>query len=237
MTTRRIVYMDLGGLQPAVRNPKDHDLPGIVASLRRYGWNSPAELDERTGRMVVGHGRREACVMMRQAGDPPPGGVIVDDDGEWLVPVLRGWASRDDAEAEAYIIAHNSLGEAGGWDNRTFAAMLEDVVTADAPLIETTGITFERVDEILRRVDPETLGEQDPDKPTRTKAPDPDPHMPLSTESETVDPCAACEAGRVCLRHSSGVLTTDDLTPTPDLSLATKRHVHTCPDCGYEFED
>ena len=105
MSTRHIVYMGLSDLTPADRNPKAHDLPSLVGSLRRHGWVAPAILDERTGKLIAGHGRREACIMIRQAGDPPPGGVFVDDDGDWLVPVLRGWASRTDAEAEAYVIA------------------------------------------------------------------------------------------------------------------------------------
>src|SRR3954470_24609808 len=157
MATRHIVYMGLSDLTPAERHPKDHDLPALVASLRRYGWTEAALVDERTGRLVAGHGRREACIMLRQNGEPPPGGVYVDDDGEWLVPVERGWESRNDTEAEAYIITSNSLSEAGGGLNRTLAEMLEDVITEDAPLIETTGLTFERVDQILARVDPESL--------------------------------------------------------------------------------
>jgi hypothetical protein len=234
MGTRQIVYMDLGGLEVATRNPKDHDLPGIIASLTRYGWTSPAELDERTGKLVVGHGRREACIMIRQMGDPPPGGVLIDDDGEWLVPVLRGWASRNDEEAEAYIIAHNKLSEAGGWFDRMTAEMLEDIVTTDASLLETTGFDYESLDVLLRKVDPETIGEQDPDKPVKPKStPDPDPHMPLATENETVEVCEACEAGRLCLKHSTGVHTADDL------ARATKTYDrnHTCPNCGHDFED
>src|SRR5688572_9588756 len=104
MGTRHITYARLSELVPAARNPKDHDLPSLMASLGRFGWTNPAVLDERTGRLVAGHGRWEACVALRAGGDPPPGGVYLDEDGEWLVPLLRGWQSRDDAEAEAYIV-------------------------------------------------------------------------------------------------------------------------------------
>lgn len=193
MSTRHIVYMDLRALTPAVRNPKDHDLPSLVASLRRYGWTAPAELDERTGRLVAGHGRREATMLMWENGEPPPAGVHVDDDGEWLVPVLRGWSSRNDTEAEAYIIAANKITEAGGWFLRDLAAILEDVVTTDAPLQETLGMTFEDIDALLARVDPETLGEQEDDGPVG--APDPDPHTDL-TDDDT-DPAAVAPGRRV----------------------------------------
>lgn len=172
-------------MNPAVRNPREHHIEALVASLRRYGFTAPIELDERTGRMVAGHGRREAVMLMWQNGEPPPAGVHIDDDGEWLVPVLRGWSSRNDTEAEAYIIASNKLTEAGGWINRTLAEMLEDVVTADAPLQETLGMDFEDIDALIARIDPETLGERDPDTPL--PAPDPDPH----TTPDDADPVKA----------------------------------------------
>lgn len=214
MGTRHIVYMGLSDLKPAVRNPKNHDLQSIANSLTRYGWTSPAEVDERTGRLVAGHGRREACIMLRQAGDPPPGGVFIDDDGEWLVPVLRGWQSRDDAEAEAYIIASNFLTSAGGWYERGLAEMLEDVVTADAPLIETTGMTFETVDELIAKFDPETLNQPDSDEDTPGSggAPDPDPHMDLSDGDESV--------------------TADD-----DREPAAGQRKIVCPNCNHEWSD
>lgn len=227
MTTRHTIYMPLGQLVPAERNPKLHDLASICESLTRFGWTEPIVLDERTGRMVAGHGRREACIVLKQAGDPPPAGVVPDDDGDWLVPVSRGWESRTDAEAEAYIYASNHLSEIGGWHMRDLAEMLEDVVTTDASLLDATGLTFEGLDEMLRRIDPETIGPEDPDNP-RTGASDPDPHMALSGDDETVEECEACEAGRVCLRHSTGVIGVDDLDG--------QKQMHTCPACGHESE-
>lgn len=211
MGTRHIVYMGLSDLKPARRNPKTHDLPGIISSLRRYGWNSPAELDERTGRMVAGHGRREGCITMRENGEPPPAGVFIDDDGEWLVPVLRdAFCSHTDAEAEAYIIAHNNLSEAGGWYNRGLAEMLEDVVTADAPLIETTGLTFEDVDSLIARFDPETLNQGDDDMDHGNGVPDPDPHMNLDDDDHEAVPAA-------------------DLDPNA--------RTRCCPACGHEWKE
>lgn len=213
MSTRHIVYMGLSDLKPAVRNPKDHDLPGIVASLRRYGWNSPAEVDERTGRMVVGHGRREACITMRENGENPPGGVFIDDDGEWLVPVLRGaFESHTDAEAEAYIIAHNYLSTAGGWYERGLAEMLEDVVTSDAPLIETTGMTFEAVDSLLAKFDPETLNTEDA--------------MNL----------AGAGRGELAGDDEESVTAEKPKSDEPDLSVSLSTRHATCPECHHEFE-
>lgn len=210
MGTRHIVYMALSELTPAVRNPKNHDLPSIIASLRRFGWVNPAILDERTGRLTAGHGRRLACFQMRENGDPPPGGVFIDDDGEWIAPVLRGWESHTDAEAEAYIITDNYLSGAGGWYEKGLAEMLEDVVTADAPLIETTGMTFEDVDTLIAKFDPETLNQGDDNG---GGIPDPDPHMGLSDDDESA--------------------TGDDT----DTLAADSPTVTTCPSCGHTWKD
>ena len=212
MGTRHIVYMGLVGLAPAARNPKAHDLPTLVESLRRFGWTNPAVLDERTGRLVAGHGRREACIILREQGDPPPGGVFIDDDGDWLVPVLRGWSSRDDAEADAYIVADNRISEAGGWDTRELALLLEDVVTADAGLIEVLGYTADDLDAILRQIDPETMHDDD---------------RPLPAAGDDPEDGSADEPATV------GTVGADDATL--DERDAVPVNV-TCPNCSWEFE-
>ena len=53
-----------------------------------------------------------------------PDGVTVAEDGRWLVPVVRGWASRDDAEALAAGIALNRGPELGGGDAGELASVL-----------------------------------------------------------------------------------------------------------------
>lgn len=217
MTRRYTEYMPLAALKPALRNPKEHDLPSIVASLRRYGIVGDAcVIDERTGRLLGGHGRNKALIQMRAQGDPMPGGVELGDDGDWWIPVSRGLATRNDDEADALIITLNRLSEAGGWHMVTLAQMIEDVIAADAPLLETMGFTDEAIDNVIARVDPEllnrgqemvadmldTITPPEP-KPSSPKAPDPDPHMPLPDESESV------------------------VKTTP----------HTCPSCGHHWKD
>ncbi|MFI6922508.1 hypothetical protein ACIBIZ_21385 [Nonomuraea spiralis] len=60
-----------------------------------------------------------------------PEGILIDDDGTWLVPIVRGWSSRSDADAEAYLIANNRSSEKGGWEERMLAEVLADVRDAD----------------------------------------------------------------------------------------------------------
>jgi hypothetical protein len=137
--TRRVEYLPLDQVVPATRNPKRHDLDGIRRSIDRFGFTEPALLDERTGQLVAGHGRHEALSAIREAGQHPPTGVQVDDTGAWLVPVVRGWSSRSDAEAEGYLVASNRWSELGGWDDAALAALLADVAAADEDLLAATG--------------------------------------------------------------------------------------------------
>ncbi|TYB56225.1 hypothetical protein FXF51_44805 [Nonomuraea sp. PA05] len=104
-----------------VRNPEEHDLPAIRASIEAFGVVVASELDERTGRLVVGHGRLQILKEMAAAGESPPESVLIADDGTWLPPIVRGWSSRSDADAEAYLTAnnpHHREGQLGGADAR-----------------------------------------------------------------------------------------------------------------------
>jgi hypothetical protein len=58
--------------------------------MARYGVVEPPVLDERTGRLVAGHGRLEAFAEARAVGLDVPEGVRINAQGEWLVPVISG---------------------------------------------------------------------------------------------------------------------------------------------------
>lgn len=166
MTERRIEYLPLDTITPAIRNPKRHDIDGIANSIRRFGFTQPALRDERTGRLVAGHGRLQAAVALRDAGETPPAGITVDSDGTWLAPVVRGWASRSDTEAEAYLVADNRWTEIGGWDNTELASLLQDVAASDAELAAIAGYSDEDLEHLLADLGPEELppaGATDPD--------------------------------------------------------------------------
>lgn len=124
--THRTEYLPLDEIPVALVNPKLHSDAEIRASLRRFGYVEPGLIDDRTGRLVAGHGRLAALQAMRADSDPPPAGIEVRADGAWLVPVTRGWASSSDMEAHAVGVALNRLTEAGGWDNEALAELLED---------------------------------------------------------------------------------------------------------------
>jgi hypothetical protein len=144
--TRRTEYMSLSDLLPALVNPKRHDDGEIDGSLNRFGYIEPIVLDERTGRILAGHGRIAALARAEQEGGPPEG-VEVGDAG-WLVPVNRGWASKNDAEATAAGIALNRIPEVGGWDRRELAAILGGLKEAD--LLAGVGYSAEQVDALVK---------------------------------------------------------------------------------------
>lgn len=131
----RIKKTRLDELVPADRNPRTHSLADIERSIRELGFNDPPCVDERTGKLVEGHGRVEALSAMMRAKQEPPRNVGVDKDGMWTVPVLRGISFASDAEAEKYILAHNRLVEKGGWDATRLAAIFEDMKAQDVSVI------------------------------------------------------------------------------------------------------
>lgn len=149
-----VEYWSLNELLEAPVNPKEHDLPGIGASMRRFGYTDPMMVDERTGRLVRGHGRREELLSMKQAGSEPPLRVQVREDGEWLVPVVRGVSFNSDDEALAYSLADNKLTEKGGWDKEVLAGVLNQILADNGREgLEGTGFTDEDLAVLLDRID------------------------------------------------------------------------------------
>lgn len=138
-STRAVEYVPLDAVRPADRNPKSHDHASLRASVERFGFVEPMIRDDRTGRLVAGHGRLDELRMARaRDSENPPQGVTLDADGSWLVPVLIGWSSSDDVEAQAYVLSSNRLVELGGWDESILTDVLVDLEQlGDAALIGT----------------------------------------------------------------------------------------------------
>ena len=134
-------------------NVKGHAEGVISESIGRFGYVEPVVADERTGKLVSGHGRIESLHSDRLAGDVidgapavPPDGVQVADNGDWLVPVVRGWASRDDDEARAFMVTANRAPELGGWTD-DLAGLLVDLGTTAGGL--PPGFTPDDIDSLL----------------------------------------------------------------------------------------
>lgn len=155
---RRIVYTRIDGFKPHPRNSKKHDLPSLCESITRYGFTEPVLVCERTGYTAAGHGRVEALAHLRATGYPgTPEGIVLDDDGEWCVPTIVGWASRDDMELRGYVITSNRLTEAGGWNTKRLAEELHEIGHVDPSLFDSLGFTADEMDELIRGIDPDRL--------------------------------------------------------------------------------
>ena len=160
-------YVALDEIVRAPRNPKNHNADLIANSMARFGVVELPTVDERTGRLVAGHGRLDDWTARRDNGDDPPEGVTTDEAGNWMVPVNRGWSSRSDQDAEAYLIVSNQSTIAGGWDEPELHGMLQQLKEAD--LLDFTGFTDDDVTDMARRhggtpdLDEfaDSLGEQD----------------------------------------------------------------------------
>lgn len=115
MAKLKIQYVPLGELQRWNRNPKQHDLGAIIASIERYGFRDAPIYDETLDAIVAGNGRVTALVAMKEEERPAPDGIVVrKKDGEWLVPVQFGINAESPEVAEAFGVDHNNLTVMGG---------------------------------------------------------------------------------------------------------------------------
>jgi len=149
----RIEYRALSDLLKWPRNPKKHDVPGIKASIERFGYVAPIVHDEKSGRMVAGHGRLESLLELKADFDKKKKGIerprnVHERGGEWYVPVLRGNSFKNEQEAEAYLLADNRHVETGGWDDELLRSMMKQF--HEDPNLEALGWTRRELDILLK---------------------------------------------------------------------------------------
>jgi len=121
-----VEYISLSELAKWPRNPKLHDTGMISKSIGRFGFVNPILIDERSGKIVAGHGRLEILQQMQAEGQAPPE-RIQEDGNDWKAPIIRGLRFNSDSEAEAYLVADNKLVELGGWDDQSLSEILKDL--------------------------------------------------------------------------------------------------------------
>jgi ParB/RepB/Spo0J family partition protein len=98
-------------LKPWAGNPRRHDedIAGLVRSIEHYGWTNPILVQEKTNRVIAGHGRLEAA---KQAGIKK-------------VPVI--YLKMTETEASAYTVADNKLAENSRWDEEALAGIMREL--------------------------------------------------------------------------------------------------------------
>lgn len=149
----RIEYMTLEELEGWPRNPKRHDIKKISGSMREFGYVDPIIIDEKTKKIVAGHGRLDSLKVLRGQGKEPPERIKVKD-GQWSVPVLRGVSFKSEKDAERFLIADNRSAE-GGWDNRVLVDILSDYVEEDEALLTAIGFETKDYDKLVAELEKE----------------------------------------------------------------------------------
>lgn len=155
--THKITMVPLDEIPPASQNPKLHDITHLRQLISRFGYTTPGLLDNRTGRLIVGHGRREALLAMRADGETPPRGIGTAADGRWLVPVITGWSSTSDAEAAAYLIGDNQSTINGGWHNEELQQLIDEISAIDPTLADMTGVDLTALSDLIKANEPPDL--------------------------------------------------------------------------------
>jgi len=187
-------------------NPRDHDLGGIVQSIRRFGFVRNVMLNEEDGLLLYGHGATLALAQMKDAGEHVPDRIQAIE-GEWMVPTTRG-LHMDALNAQAYLLADNQHCVAGGWHEPRLIDSL--IALAQSEALEGTGFDGDDVDRLIRFHRPEMM-----DLP-------PDVARPRK-KSASKD-----QNGQSSLRMPSAEAPTKTAVEQPDRML-------TCPACGTQF--
>lgn len=157
--SHRIELVGIHSMNVNPVNPKLHDLPAIIDSIKINGFVTPAVTDERTGYLIAGHGRREALLALwARDKEFPPSNVVVREDEdygyEWYVPTVRGWKSNDDDHAKRMLVADNQTTILAGWDDEKLAEILSDLnASNDGYALEGTGFSSAELDKMLSLAD------------------------------------------------------------------------------------
>lgn len=154
---RTLGMVRLDNLYEHPKNPKAHDLETIDSSVGRFGYVEPVVVDERTGYLISGHGRRATLLAMRERGEAAPEGVQEDADGMWRVPVVRGWRSRTDSEATAALIAMNRTTELGGWVDDELLELLDNLAQEEGDGLAGVGFDGQGIEALRARLEAEAL--------------------------------------------------------------------------------
>lgn len=177
----RIEYVELGWLLARFwpGNPKLHDLEELAAAYNDRGFVEPVIFDDKTGKVVAGHGRLEELEELRKAGAPAPDRIEVRGT-KWFVPVVRGVAFKDVGQARRHVLASNKLVESGGYDDKLLIDLLTKIGNT-AEDLAGTGVSEKELVQFLAHAATED------DKQKGATDPDAVPELPKKARSRTGD--------------------------------------------------
>jgi ParB-like chromosome segregation protein Spo0J len=138
---------DIAALTPNPRNPNKHgdqQIALLAKIIKHQGWRSPITVSNRSGFVVVGHGRLEAAKLLQVEKVPVDYQDFVSEADEW-----------------AHLIADNRLSEIAEMDEAALSILLKDL---DGQIDrELTGFAEEDLNALLAPDEPlqiESLNEQ-----------------------------------------------------------------------------
>ena len=149
----RIDYVALSAITDAENNPRRHDGPSLDDSVKRHGFFLPMSMNEKTGRLVAGHGRKESLERQKGEGAEPPKYVRVRKDGEWMVPVIMGAQWETEGEAFAALVAANRVSE-GLWDREALSMGLRGMVEEDPTGMAGLGFSDSDMKDLMKLTEP-----------------------------------------------------------------------------------
>ena len=139
---------DLSNDPANARKHDDKNIDSIIASLRRFGQQTPIVIDA-SNVVRAGNGTLEAAKRLGW------------DSIECVKTDLKG------SDAIAYAIADNRTAELAEWDSDILAAQLNGLLTDDEALANAAGFSAEVIERMLEKLsdEPESSSEEiDADK-------------------------------------------------------------------------
>jgi DNA modification methylase len=147
----KIIKRNISELSQDPANARKHNernLESIVASLRRFGQQTPIVIDS-SNVVRKGNGTIEAA---KRLGWDTINCVVTD---------LKS------SDAISYAIADNRTAELAEWDDEVLAAQLNGLLADDPELLEVAGFTEEELAELLAdsEIEPEVIEDEVPEPP------------------------------------------------------------------------
>lgn len=153
----------IDSLLPHPENPRQGDVRQIGESLDRFGQVRPI------------------LALAATEDNRLPDGTIIAGHHVWYAAQAKGWdevavvrVKMSDAQARAYLVADNRLGDLGQYDDRALLRVLTDLQDEGLEQLTGTGYDSEQIDALRRLLDEEQ--------------PAPDPEEPGAGRKE----CPAC---------------------------------------------
>lgn len=174
-TETRWIPVEMAAALGWKENPKSHDINAVVDSIAKYGFRDKPAFDANLhninggkGAIIYGNGRIEALMWMYKQKRDVPRGIKVDKEtGKWYVPIEYGLDAKNEEQAMAFAIDHNSLTLMGGdlslsesvkiYDEAALIDILQTVYNA-----EEVSISFDPAD-LQSLIDNITNDSQDSD--------------------------------------------------------------------------